>query len=264
MDVATVTGVTSSFGANTAPDIRPIAVGSRQRSAIDDSDREAPSGLRHELWTVTLQAGETVIVTARSSDFDTQLGMKYQNDDASFVANDDMGDGSTDSQIRFTARSSGEHVIIVAPYASVGRGAYTLEVTSLAQFERLLGSAALNATLAVPTTVSGRLRQTALTLEGSYVDRFALPMRAGQVLRVSVQSSEFTPVLSAGELGGAEIVVDVEAGSRGYSQLTLQVPEATTVVVLVRAMSAGETGTYRLSVAEPTTLQPTESSGGLL
>ncbi len=258
------TDVSSSFGANATGDIRPITVGSTQRSTLDDGDRETPEGLKHELWTVELRAGETVIVTARSREFDTRLGIIYQDDDDSFAENDDMEAGTTDSQIRYTARHAGQHRIVVASYSAEGRGAYTLELTAPGQMQRLLGASGANATLSVPTTVNGRLRQTELRHQGSYVDRYVLQMRAGQVLRVSVLSSEFTPVLSAGELGGEEIKVDVEAGSRGYSQLTLNGSEATTVILLVHAMTPGETGAYRLSVAQPTRLEPTERSGGLL
>lgn len=121
--------VTSGFGAsNRAPNIRPIAVGGRQSSALDDSDDALDSGHRVELWAMQLRSGQSVRVTVRSAAFDTQVAIIDPEVGSNSVSNDDYEQGSTDSRIVFRASRDGVFGILVAAYGSAERGSYTLEV----------------------------------------------------------------------------------------------------------------------------------------
>lgn len=120
---------TSGFGANNrAPNIRPVTIGTRHSSSLDDSDDQLEGGKKVELWAMQLRAGETVIVTARSASFDTQMAVFDPEDTSNGVENDDYEATSTNSQVTFRARRDGVVGIIVTSYDPSGRGSYTLEV----------------------------------------------------------------------------------------------------------------------------------------
>lgn len=124
--------VTSGFGAsNRAPNVRPIAVGGRQSSSLDDSDDALDSGHRVELWAMQLRSGQSVRITARSTAFDTQIALIDPENSSNNATNDDYEQGSTDSRLVFRAGRDGVFGILVAAYGSAERGAYTLEVVGV-------------------------------------------------------------------------------------------------------------------------------------
>jgi len=121
--------ITSGFGANNnSPNIRPVSIGTRHSSSLDDADDQLNNGKKIELWAMQLRSGETVIVTARSGAFDTQMAVFDPENSSNSVENDDYEQGSTNSQVTFRAGRDGVFGIIVTAYDPSGRGAYTLEV----------------------------------------------------------------------------------------------------------------------------------------
>ena len=123
------TDATSGFGANNrAPNVRPVTIGTRHSSSLDDADDQLEGGKKIELWAMQLRAGETVIATVRSASFDTQMAVFDPEDNNNAVENDDYEASSTNSQVTFRARRDGVVGIIVTSYDPAGRGSYTLEV----------------------------------------------------------------------------------------------------------------------------------------
>ncbi len=121
--------ITSGFGSSNANNsIKPVTIGTRHSSALNDSNDALPSGHKVELWAVQLRDGEQVVVTVRSSAFDTQVAMFDPENTENAASNDDYEAGSTNSQVLFRAGRSGVFGILVAAYDAAERGAYTIEV----------------------------------------------------------------------------------------------------------------------------------------
>jgi len=121
--------VTSGFGAtNRNADIKPVSIGTRHSSSLDDSDDGMQSGHKIELWGMQLRSGESVIITVRSGAFDTRVAAFDPENTSNSAENDDFEAGSTNSQVTFRAGRDGVFGILVAAYDAGERGAYTLEV----------------------------------------------------------------------------------------------------------------------------------------
>ncbi len=121
--------VTRGFGAsNRNADIKPVSIGTRHSSSLDDADDGMQSGHKVELWAMQLRSGESVIVTVRSSAFDTRVAAFDPENTSNSAENDDFEAGSTNSQVTFRAGRDGVFGILVAAYDAAERGAYTLEV----------------------------------------------------------------------------------------------------------------------------------------
>jgi hypothetical protein len=75
------------------------------------------------------RAGETVVVTLRSADFDTVVAMGVPNHRGCRpIDSDDDGAGGTDSRLTFTLNQDGPYHIHVRTARTAGAGAYTLTV----------------------------------------------------------------------------------------------------------------------------------------
>lgn len=136
--------VSSGFGASSrAPNIKPVSIGTRHSSSLDDSDDGLDNGKKIELWAMQLRSGETVIATARSGAFDTQMAVFDPENTSNSAENDDYEQGSTNSQVTFRAGKDGVFGIIVTSYDPSGRGAYTLEVIRSGDDENTLALAPL-------------------------------------------------------------------------------------------------------------------------
>lgn len=75
------------------------------------------------------RAGETVVVTVRSDDFDTEVAMgRPTHTGCRPMDSDDDGGGGTDSRLELTLRQDGPYHIHVRTARVDGQGAYTLAV----------------------------------------------------------------------------------------------------------------------------------------
>jgi hypothetical protein len=145
--------VTSGFGAsNRNNEIKPVSIGTRHSSSIDDSDDALNTGHKIELWAMELRSGEQVVVTVRSTSFDTRVAAFDPENTSNSAENDDFETTSTNSQVTFRAGRSGVFGILVAPYDAAERGSYTLEVVRAGSDEQL-ASAPVKA---VPMSKRGR------------------------------------------------------------------------------------------------------------
>lgn len=80
-----------------------------------------------EAFEIDLEVGDTVTIVAESDEFDTILTLS--NEDGDEVAeNDDRGDGTTNSEIIYTATEAGEYVIEISRFGDEGRGEFVITV----------------------------------------------------------------------------------------------------------------------------------------
>jgi hypothetical protein len=96
------------------------------------SDPTLDGGEHFHLHTYTGRRGERVVITVRSTDFDSYLVLGTpggRHGVQAALARDDDGGGGRDARIEHTFQYDGDYVIRVNPLLS-GTGRYTLEVVS--------------------------------------------------------------------------------------------------------------------------------------
>ncbi|MDX2140997.1 MAG: DVUA0089 family protein [Chloroflexota bacterium] len=80
-----------------------------------------------EEFDLDLEAGDTVTIVAESEDFDTILTL-FNEDGDDVAENDDRGDGTTNSEIVYTATEDGEYLIEVSRFGDSGSGEFVVTV----------------------------------------------------------------------------------------------------------------------------------------
>lgn len=84
---------------------------------------------RDTAYAIRLDAGQSVEINMRSTAFDPMLRL-HDGSCSRTLATDDDGGGGLNSQIRWTASSSGEYVVVASSLQKQGRGAFELTVSA--------------------------------------------------------------------------------------------------------------------------------------
>ena len=104
--------------------------------------------------------------------------------------------------------------------------------------------------------VDARLVRQSRNVDGSYVDRYALHGRAGQVFTISLYSSDFDPVLRLAFLGSTTGFEDDDSGYENGARFTIRFPTDGIIVLAVMSFETRATGNYRIAVDEAINLDP--------
>ncbi|MEO1385376.1 MAG: PPC domain-containing protein [Bacteroidota bacterium] len=100
-----------------------------EQGMLQDGDEAARDGSLYDVHTFEGVVGQEVIIRIESTDFDTYLGLGTSS--GNFVAgNDDIDQGTTNSEVRVRLSEDGTYLVIVKAYDASGRGRYTLSATS--------------------------------------------------------------------------------------------------------------------------------------
>jgi hypothetical protein len=107
----------------------PISPGETLDGRLSDSDTEEADGSFRDEWTFRGEAGETFVITQRSTEFDSFLhvGRMAGGEWELLGSNDDDG-GDSDAEITITLPEGGEYVIRAGTYLADETGAYTLQL----------------------------------------------------------------------------------------------------------------------------------------
>ena len=123
--VLTMQAIESAVGGGR---IRP---GQSVSGQLDEKDSRLPDQTYFERWTFTATAGQRLIVTLSSSDFDAYaIVARAIGQDVEYLAQRDDGGGGTDAQIVFVAPAAGEYMIIANTREPGGKGRYSLSIVA--------------------------------------------------------------------------------------------------------------------------------------
>jgi hypothetical protein len=173
---------TSGTGGGTATRAaRPIDTGQTIEAQLGEGDPRAPDGAYYHHYFYVASAGERLVITMGSRDFDTYLS--WGRADADYSQHDDDGGDGTDSRLVVTVSASGIYMIRAKAYREGAAGAYTLHV------ERSTGAAAPSspAPVASAPSSSGNTSAGVSTadirayLERGLTSRRAIGIEAGQI-----------------------------------------------------------------------------------
>jgi hypothetical protein len=232
----------------TAPLIR---VGQTVQGSLAEND---PAGLergRFDAYRFDATAGQQLVATMESADFDAYLTVaRLHGPVMDVVDTDDDGGQDTHARMRFTVPATGAYVLIAQSFAEDGLGSYTL---SMAHAPPATTGAVRP--IAFGQTLAGDIADTdnMSDEDDTYYDAYTFTGRAGQRIRVAMESDAFDSYLRLGRMVGTdfeELGSDDDGGGEGTnSLLSFTVPQDGEYVI--RASPLGEgTGAYTVRLEE--------------
>jgi hypothetical protein len=246
-----------------------VSAGQTVSGRLTAADPTLEDGSHFHLWVYQGGAGESLMVTLRSADFDAYLTWG-RLDGTTFhpLASDDDGAGGTDSRL-FVRVEGGRHAIRTNSLLAGETGAYTLSVEPAGtggQTARPGGAAAVQTrTIALGETVRGRLAATDPVLgDGTHFHQYLYRGRPGEVVLVTLRSADFDAMLVGGRLAGAEFhneQVDDDGAGGTDARLRAVVGPDGTYAFRANTFAAGETGAYALTVHPVNPLSPDGGAG---
>jgi hypothetical protein len=229
--------------------ITPIAAGQTISGRLDTSDGRLTDDSYFDLYEYRGQAGEQIVITMRSGDFDTYLqGGPADGTGLSAEDGDDDGGGGTDSQITTRVGTSGIYRIRANSLDASETGAYTLTI------ESELGAAQTGPIqpISANQNVSGRLDASDIEFtDGSYFDLYEYRGQPGESIVVTMRSSDFDTYLQGGSPSGMDLIAedtDDDSGGGTNSMMTGTVGSDGTYRIRANSLGAGQTGAYTLSI----------------
>ncbi len=238
--------VESSRGTPTTKGVAAIQAGRTVQGRLDSSDRQLSDDSYFDVYEYRGSAGETIVITMRSADFDAFLqGGPPAGDDLSSADSDDDGGGGTNSQITTTVPSGGVYRIRANSLGANATGDYTLSVQSDA-------SSPTSDVLTAGQTITGQLDTSdTQASDDSYFDVYFYEGRPGERLLITLTSSDFDTYLewAREEASGFETVdSDDDGAGNTNSRLEVTVDRAGRYAILANSYAGGQTGRYTLSI----------------
>jgi hypothetical protein len=227
---------------------RTISFGATERGELADTDNEDEENEKfYDEYVFRARAGQRVEVGLESDEFDTYLTLgRLDGCDFEELATDDDGGEDTHSRLRYTIEEDGDYVVRASAF-NEGMGAYTLSLRERVIAERV--SQAISA----GQTMTSELDDDDATLEtdNSYYEMWTYQGRAGEQLRISMESDDFDTYLAIGRLVGGEFeeIATMDDGGEGTnSLLEVTLEEDGEYVIRANSYTAEETGEYTLRV----------------
>jgi hypothetical protein len=111
-------------------DQRVLRPGSTVSGSLTRTDPTLSRGEHYHTYTFQGQAGDRVVISLSSDEFDTYLGVL--RDGAVLASNDDAG-GTTNSQVELTLPATGAYAVRVTSFGAGETGRYTLSAQATAR-----------------------------------------------------------------------------------------------------------------------------------
>jgi hypothetical protein len=248
--------------ATTAASNGALTPGGNVSGRLASGDATLSSGEFVDTWTLNVEAGQTYTVRLSASDFDPYLMVRGPGDLREDNDDDGAVRGSTASRITFTASANGQATISATSYRSGESGAYQLAVDGARGGAAPAGPSSpatptATGSIRLGETQQGRLAAGNETLaSGEYVNRYAFEGRRGQQLDVRLASTAFDPYLQISGPGDFAQWNDDAPEGGVDSRMLVTLPSDGRYVISATSFQGGETGAYRLSVADGANYRP--------
>jgi hypothetical protein len=240
----------------TASSARTLRMGQTARGRLETTAPVLGDGSHYDFWLYRGRPGERVVVTMRSTEFDTYLrgGRPLGGGRIEAEASDDDSGGGTDARIVGMVGPSGTYAVQANSLGAGMTGAYTLTVEPVDVLLRERPSPPPGVRLLEP----GASVQDALTTASQKLDddshyaQYAFTGQPGERFRVTLRSSDFDAFLFWGRLDSngnffSEAADDDGAGGTD-AQLDVTVGAAGLYAIRANTFEAGETGRFTLTV----------------
>lgn len=245
---------------------QPVASGTPTAGTFDAATPKLPDGKPFHAWRYSGRAGERVVVTNRSSDFDAFLYVFRVNaENVHEVARDDDGAGNRDAQISVELETNGDYLIVASSFAADAAGAYRLTVepmavacaaggpcapgeTSAATVRLRPALQAAHAQLPPTEAVAATLPQAAPRLEGGgRFQSYRFTGTANERVLITMGSEAFDPYVHLALVRGSSlrlIASDDDGGPGTDSRLVATLPETGEYLVVASALTASDSSGF--------------------
>ena len=218
---------------------------------LSTSDRKLDDDSFYDLWTYRAQAGESVRITLKSTDFDAYLAVgRMDGDQFESDETDDDGAGGTDAEVKTTFREAGVYHIRVNSLSAGEKGAYTL----LLEDGPVSTPVASQGRLSMGSSVSGSLSDDDPILDdSSHYDLWTYHGQSGETVRVTLRSDDFDAYLAFGQSDGddfTELESDDDGAGGTDAKLTVTLGSDGEYTVRANSLSKSETGDYTLMLEQ--------------
>lgn len=195
-----------------------------------------------DTWTFQGSAGDSVTISLDSDDFDPVVELYTAND--SLLTSDDDGGGNFNSLIsNFVLPSDGQYSILARGYVGTARGEYTLSLDGDQDTQNGDGGGNFSGG---EIRYGGTVNENLTTAAG---DRWAFEGTNGDLISISLTSTEFDPYLELVGIDGAILTSDDDGGNGLNSRISrFALPSTGTYAIVVRGFSDTERGAYTLSL----------------
>lgn len=246
---ADATGAYSLSISEIAPERPPeaLAFGATVEGAIEDEDPRDSDGRGYDAYGFSGSEGQRVQVIMRSGDFDTYLQVGTAEGEFSSLAEDDDGLGQgTDSRLNFTLPESGDYVLRASPLGSDSDGLYSIELIDR-------GPQPVPGSILVGATARGTLTDNdATAADGSYFDAYAIHVKEGDKLVITMVSNDFDAFLALGQAQEDGTFEPLEQDDDGLSdthaKMEWTAPAEGTYVIRAGSFGQMQTGAYAMTV----------------
>lgn len=250
----------------------PIALGDTATGKLESGSPKLPDGKPFQAWRYTASAGERVVITNRSSDFDAYLQLFHAGGGTlREIGRNDDGGGSLDAELSVELAEAGDYLIVAGSFSASATGDYRLSLEDMRAACAAGGPCAVGETSAgrdrlLPAlgepfaafrageTISGDLPLSARRLPGrGRFQSYRFNGRAGERIVVHMNSERFDPYLDLALVRGSSLSVigsDDDGGEGINARLVATLPENGTYMLVASALSADSargTGAYTLS-----------------
>lgn len=217
-----------------------ITPGSSVNGQLTANDARSDTGQHQDVYTLRGRAGQVLQIALDSEDVDPLVRVTGPGN---FSAQDDDSGEGLNAALEVTLPANGEYRIVATTFGAGVTGNYTLRVTEA----RPVQASAIR----IGQTVSGSLAASdSRGASGQYQDVYAFTGRAGQTLRINLDSPSGmdTLVRVTGPNGFSQ--QDDDSGDLLNAQLDITLPANGEYRVIATTYSANVTGDYTLRVAE--------------
>lgn len=261
----------SQLGPALAGPHRAITVGQPVTGTMSgDAARLSGRGRFHS-YRFRGSANQRVVAALESDDFDPYLYLvRTDGNTVRILGTDDDGGEGDDARLVATLPDNGEYLLIATTYGgsdTTGTAAYTLrldacdeaceaaseESTSTANADSPAVVNAPRRPLPLGAPVQARLATTDPALaDGSYFHVYSFEAPAGASLRVSMEATEFDPILVLYRVEGASLVrvtSDDDGGEGVNALLSWTADRAGSYLLVANSIARGATGAYTITAS---------------
>lgn len=217
------------------------------------ADRTFADGAHYRRYLLDVRRGDTVTALLSSDDFDAMLVLEGWF--GTPLAEDDDGGGDCNARLTYVAGTRTSLNLYATSSSGAELGEFRLEVvygtpppppadTTCRGFGSVAG------TLRVGWTVPGSLEAGDPELaDGSYFERWTLPVVPGRAFTVDVRSADLDPHVTLVRGRDTELAADDDSGPGCGARLSYTAPDSRPLRVVVGSSGTGRrTGEYSLSV----------------
>jgi len=187
----------------------------------------------NDTWTFEGVAGEYVIITLLSEEFDCYLELRDPS--GHNIAADDDSAGNQDSRITITLSATGTYQVIARGYSSDQGGSYTLNLEVIEPVDPS------EQTLQLNSTVSS-------VLHNNRADTWYFEAQRGQNITVELHSEDFDCYLELYDSSGQRIATDDDGAGNLDSRIQISLPSTGQYRIVARSYNSSDGGTYDLVV----------------